>query len=162
MTDASSHWDQLHKNPRFRPQYPSDHVVRFLMGSRPLLENGGARFLDIGVGAGRHCALATDLGFEPYGGLILRSSACSMRVSGAARRLHETVDEYRFGKGKKLSHNTFQLDIADTNELGTVQHFIAAEDINLYFSAFSHITFEKTETTSANCTRLDSDWLNAP
>ena len=215
MTDASLHWDQLHKNPRFRPQYPSDHVVRFLMGSRPLLENGGARFLDIGVGAGRHCALATDLGFEPYGvdtsfvglqharqrrcetaprhllaqasmlalpfadssfklllsfGVFYYGTANEMKQAiaeahrvlapgGKALIVLRTVDDYRFGKGKKLSHNTFQLDIADTNELGTVQHFIAAEDINLYFSAFSHVTFEKTETTSANCTRLDSDWL---
>jgi SAM-dependent methyltransferase len=215
MTKASAHWDELHENPRFRPQYPNDHVVRFLMGSRALLENGGARFLDIGVGAGRHCKLASDLGFETYGidtsfvglqhagqrlretasrhllvqasmlalpfadfsfkvvlsfGVLYYGTAAEMKQAiaeahrvlargGRAFVVLRTVDDYRFGKGKKLEHNTFQLDIAETNELGTVEHFIGAEDIKIYFSAFSRINFEKTETTSANCTRLDSDWL---
>ncbi len=215
MTDVSSHWDQLHNNPRFRPQYPNDHVVRFLMSSRPLLENGGCRFLDIGVGAGRHCKLASDVGFEPYGidtsfvglqharqrlgettpkhflaqasmlalpfadssfklalsfGVFYYGTAHEMKQAiaeahrvltpgGRAMIVLRTLDDFRFGKGRKLEPNTFELDIADTNELGTVQHFIAAEDINNYFAAFSRISFEKTETTSVNCTRLDSDWL---
>jgi hypothetical protein len=33
MTEAASHWDQLHNHRRFRPQYPNDHVVRFLLDS---------------------------------------------------------------------------------------------------------------------------------
>ncbi len=78
---------------------------------------------------------------------------------GRAFVVLRTIDDYRFGKGKKLGHNTFQLDIAETNELGTVEHFLDAQDIPSYFAAFSQINFEKTETTSANCTRLDSDWL---
>ncbi|MGA9039654.1 MAG: methyltransferase domain-containing protein [Terriglobales bacterium] len=215
MMDASSHWDELHKNPRFRPQYPNDHVVRFLMGSRAILKNGGARFLDIGVGAGRHCKLASDLGFETYGidtsfvglqharqrlcetaprhllaqasmlalpfadfsfkvvlsfGVFYYGTAGEMKQAiaeahrvlargGRAFVVLRTIDDYRFGKGKKLGHNTFQLDIAETNELGTVEHFLDAQDIPSYFAAFSQINFEKTETTSANCTRLDSDWL---
>jgi SAM-dependent methyltransferase len=215
MTDTSSHWDQLHENLRFRPQYPNDHVVRFLMGSRGLLENGPARFLDIGVGAGRHCTLASELGFDVCGidtsfvglqhahrrlgetaakhflaqasmlalpfadrsfkvvlsfGVFYYGTADEMKQSvaemhrvlepgGRALIVLRTLDDYRFGKGKKIGHNTFQLDIADTNELGTMQHFISAEDIRTYFAAFSRINFEKTETTSSNCTRLDSDWL---
>jgi|SRR5450432_766078 SAM-dependent methyltransferase len=214
MTDASSHWDQLHNHPRFRPQYPNDHVVRFLMGSRALLENSRARFLDIGVGAGRHCKLASDLGFETFGidtsfvglqharlrggktsehflakasmlalpfadssfkvvlsfGVFYYGTADDMKQAisethrvlepgGKALIVLRTLDDFRFGKGKKLGHNTFQLDIADTNELGTVEHFIGAVDIDPYFSAFSQISFEKTETTSANRTRVDSDWL---
>ncbi len=215
MTDASSHWDELHKNPRFRPQYPNDHVVRFLLGCRAFLQKGGARFLDIGVGAGRHCKLAADLGFEAYGvdtsflglqharhrlcathsrhhlvqasmlalpfadfsfkvvlsfGVLYYGTGDEMKQAiaevhrvlapgGKAFIVLRTLDDYRFGKGRELGHNTFQLDIADTNELGTVQHFLDAQDIPSYFAAFSQINFEKTETTSANCTRLDSDWL---
>jgi SAM-dependent methyltransferase len=215
MTNASSHWDQLHENPRFRPQYPNDHVVRFLLGSRVFLEKGGARFLDIGVGAGRHCKLASDLGFETYGidtsfvglqharerlcetapqhllcrasmlalpfadssfkvalsfGVLYYGTANEMKQAiaeahrvlargGRAFVVLRTIDDYRFGKGKKQGHNTFQLDTAETNELGTVEHFLGTQDIPSYFAAFSRINFEKTETTSANCTRLDSDWL---
>jgi SAM-dependent methyltransferase len=215
MTGTASHWDELHQNPRFRPQYPNDHVVRFLMGSRKLLENEPARFLDIGVGAGRHCKLASELGFETYGidtsfvglqhanqrlaetasrhflaqasMLALSFADCSLKAvlsfgvfyygtvdemkqaiaethrvlepGGRAFVVLRTLDDYRFGKGTKLGHNTFQLNIADTNELGTVMHFVGAEDIPAYFEAFSRIVFEKTETTSGNCTRVDSDWL---
>ena len=68
MFDSSSHWDQLHENPRFRPIYPNDHVVRFLMANRELLEkHHPARFLDIGLGAGRHTKLAAELGFRAFG-----------------------------------------------------------------------------------------------
>jgi SAM-dependent methyltransferase len=214
MTDTSSHWDHLHNHPRFRPQYPNDHVVRFLMGRRGLLENSRARFLDIGVGAGRHCKLASDLGFETFGidtsfvglqhtrvrlgetprhllaqasmlalpfadssfsvvlsfGVFYYGTADEMKQAiaetyrvlgpgGKALIVLRTLDDFRFGKGKRLGHNTFQLDIADTNELGTVEHFVGAADIEQYFSDFSQISFEKTETTSANRTRVDSDWL---
>jgi len=68
MFDSSAHWDQLHENPRFRPLYPTDHVVRFLMASRELMEkHHPARFLDIGLGAGRHTKLAAELGFHAFG-----------------------------------------------------------------------------------------------
>lgn len=215
MTSFSSHWDQLHSNPRFRPHYPNDHVVRFMLGSRVFLEKGRARFLDIGVGAGRHCQLASNLGFAACGidtsfvglqharlrlqetapghllarasmlvlpfadssfavvlsfGVLYYGTAAEMKQAiaeahrvlapgGRAMVVSRTVDDHRFGKGKELGHNTFQLDIADTNELGAVVHFLNAEDIQPYFAAFSQVTFEKTETTSANRTRLDSDWL---
>jgi len=215
MTDGSAHWDQLHGNPRFRPQYPNDHVVRFVLGSRSLLEKGRARFLDIGVGAGRHCKLASDLGFETYGidtsfvglqhanlrlgetdpghllvrasmlalpfadssfnvllsfGVFYYGTASEMRQAiaeahrvltpgGRAMIVSRTVDDYRFGRGDELDHNTFRLNIADTNEFGTVEHFLDKGDIETYFGAFSRIGFEKTETSTANRTRLDSDWL---
>jgi len=68
MFDSSSHWDELHQKPRFRPMYPNDHVVRFLMTNRELLEkHHQARFLDIGLGAGRHTKLAAELGFRTCG-----------------------------------------------------------------------------------------------
>jgi len=215
MTDAWSHWDQLHSNPRFRPQYPNDHVVRFMLGSRSLLEKGRTRFLDIGVGAGRHCKLASDLGFETYGidtsfvglqhanqrlgetdpghllshasmlalpfadssfkvllsfGVFYYGTAAEMKQAiaeahrvlvpgGRAMIVSRTVDDYRFGKGEELGHNTFRLNIADTNEFGTVGHFLNEGDVEPYFAASSRVTFEKTETSTANRTRLDSDWL---
>jgi tellurite methyltransferase len=216
MHDAASRWNQLHENPRFRPSYPNDHVVRFLIATRELLSQATpARFLDIGVGAGRHTKLAADLGFSPYGidvslvGLTYASqrfadahtapllAQASMlhlpfadhsfravlsfgvfyygRAEEMKQAIHETrrvlslggrafvvlrtTADYRFGKGLELEPNTFQLDIADTNEFGAIQHFIAAPDIPDYFSGFSQLSFEKTETTFANRANVNSDWL---
>ena len=216
MHSAKSHWNQLYENPRFRPSYPNDQVVRFLLASRGLLERGNpVRFLDIGIGAGRHSKLASELGFEPFGidvslvglkhgherllaaGMRPRLAQASMlglpfadssfdlvlsfgvfnyataaemkRAIGEARRVLipggrllavlRTTEDYRFGKGDKLESNTFRLTIQDTNEAATVQHFLAAEDLPVYFAEFSGMRFEKTETTFAERTRLDSDWV---
>lgn len=216
MTNPTVHWDQLHENPRFRPRYPNEHVVRFLMANRAAAENAATRrFLDIGAGAGRHMQLASELGFEPYGmdtsvtGLLhaqqrLRDMQVQSRVAkssmlalpfadrsfglvlsfgvfyyGTAHEMRQAISEghrvladggrlfvvlrttqdYRFGKGEQVAENTFRLKITDTNEYDTVQHFLTAEDIPAYFHSFSRVNFEKTETTSVNCSRLDSDWL---
>ena len=70
-----------------------------------------------------------------------------------------STDDYRYGKGRELGPNTFDLDISETNELGTIQHFLAHEDIPEYFSLFSNVNFEKSEWTTCSRTRLNSDWL---
>ena len=216
MPNPESHWNRLHENPRFRPAYPHDHVVRFLLASRGLLERQRpARFLDIGVGAGRHTKLAAELGFNSYGvdfslvglqharerlrladihahlaqasmlglpfgdssfdvvlsfGVFYYSTAAEMKQAineafrvlvpgGRLLAVLRTTQDYRFGKGEKVEPNSFRLTIEDTNEAGTVQHFLAAEDVPNYFAAFSRMSFEKTETTLAGRTRLDSDWV---
>jgi len=211
-----NHWDQLHRNPRFLPRYPNDHVVRFLMANRALIGvPGSRRFLDIGVGGGRHLLLAAELGFEPYGidtsfvglentrdrlsasdlqsrlvqasMLDLPFSECSFALAlsfgvfyygnseqmkkaiaeayrvlipnGKLFAVLRTTEDCRFGKGEQVGPGTFRLKITETNEYDTVQHFLRADDINSYFASFSQISFEKTETTSASRTRVDSDWL---
>lgn len=55
-------WDRLHSQPRFRPRYPSESVIRFVM--RHLGEAGASSriVLDLGAGAGRHSVLVSDLG----------------------------------------------------------------------------------------------------
>jgi len=216
MFDSSSHWDELHQNPRFRPMYPNDHVVRFLMTNRELLErHHPARFLDIGLGAGRHTKLAAELGFRACGidisfvGLQharerlltaeLRASlsqasmlalpfmdcsfaavlsygvfnygtanemkqaiaeVCRILVPGGrAFVVLRTTDDYRFGKGVRLGHNTFELSITETNEFHSTQHFVAADEIPVYFANFARVSFEKADTTFGNRTGLNSDWL---
>jgi ubiquinone/menaquinone biosynthesis C-methylase UbiE len=187
-----------------------------MMGSRTLLaRTDPVRFLDIGVGAGRHVVLAADLGFTPVGidislvglqharerlqlagvkpsltlasmlGLPFRDESFQIVLSygvfyyGTADEMKQairetrrvltsggrgfivlrTTSDCRFFQGGQIGHNTFRLTITETNEVGTVQHFLAAEDIANYFSEFAHLTFEKSETTFANRTLLNSDWL---
>lgn len=216
MFDSSSHWDQLHENPRFRPIYPNDHVVRFLMANRELPEkHHPARFLDIGLGVGRHTKLAAEFGFRAFGvdisfvglqharerllaaglqaslsqasmlalpyidcsfaallsyGVFYYGTANEMRQAiaevhrilvpgGKALVVLRTTDDYRFGKGVRLGRNTFQLTIAETNELHSTQHFLAADDVPVYFARFAYMGFEKTETTFGNRSGINSDWL---
>jgi SAM-dependent methyltransferase len=216
MLDFAAHWDKLHGDPRFRPMYPNDHVVRFVLTNRELLEkHHPARFLDIGLGAGRHTKLAAELGFRALGidislvglqharervqtaglhaslaqasMLALPFMDCSFAVvlsfgvfyygtgkemkqavaevrrilvpGGRAFVVLRTTDDYRFGKGTPLDHNTFQLSISETNELHSTQHFLAADDVPSYFAAFSHVSFEKAETTFGDRSGINSDWL---
>ncbi len=65
-TEHASLWDALHRNPRFRPRYPNDSVVRFVRTlPAPLTpENGSVRALDVGCGGGRHTLLLAEAGFE--------------------------------------------------------------------------------------------------
>src|ERR1700675_2586280 len=67
--DPARHWDGLHVNERFRPIYPSETVVRFLLGRfRKRLQDGDRlRALDIGVGGGRNTRLLCELGFDTFG-----------------------------------------------------------------------------------------------
>jgi len=213
ITNPEIHWERLHQDPRFRPRYPNEHVVRFLIANRAAVDS--RRFLDIGAGAGRHLQLASELEFEAHGidtsltglqhakqrlqsiklparvcqasmldlpfpdcsfGLalsfgvfnygtadqMLQAIAEAHRVlipGGSLFAVLRTTQDYRFGKGKELAPHTFRLEIRDTNEYDTVQHFLSSDAIPEYFKNFAGITFEKTETTSTSRTRIDSDWL---
>lgn len=216
MFESTSHWNQLHEQSRFRPLYPNDNVVRFLMANRASSrEMRRPRFLDIGTGAGRHTKLASELGLQAFGTDIsftgLRHAAQRLQQAGAQplvsqasmlalpfadgsfrivlsygvfyygtatemkRAIAEvhrvltsggralvvlrSTDDYRFGKGRQLERNTFQLDIQDTNEYQTTQHFLSAGDVPTYFAAFTHLSFDKTDATFANRTGVNSDWL---
>ncbi len=216
MQDAEKHWDELHQHSRFRPAYPSDHVVRFMMASLGRLEPTGAtRFLDVGVGAGRHLRLAADLGFTAFGidlssiglryarerlqfenipALLARASMLALPFPessfqillsygvfyyGNSLEMQRAIDETyrvltpggrgfivvrttedcRFAKGDRIENNTYRLTTAETNEAGTIQHFLAADDVPIYFAQFSRLSFEKSETTFADRSLLNSDWL---
>ena len=59
MKGIKEKWGELHKQPRFRPQYPSESVVKFLFTEFPndLEERKNLKILDIGCGGGRHVKL---------------------------------------------------------------------------------------------------------
>jgi SAM-dependent methyltransferase len=215
--DPARHWDGLHALERFRPVYPSEAVVRFLMtGFRDRLrQSPRLSALDIGVGGGRHVRLLCELGFDTCGvdisaeglkqteGLLARlgftatlkpaamtelpfesssfdvvisygvfnyGTAADMRQAiaevhrvlkpgGRAFVVLRTTDDFRHGKGQALEPDTYLLTISETNEEGTVQHFVSESAVSTAFAAFSNLEFEKTETTFAARTAKNSDWL---
>lgn len=66
-------WEDLHRDARFRPAYPSESVVRFV-ARRLRSEDGKLRVLDHGCGAGRHLRLIDDFGHVAFG--------CDLSVNG--------------------------------------------------------------------------------
>jgi SAM-dependent methyltransferase len=215
--DPSRHWDGLHVDERFRPIYPSEPVVRFLLSRfRKRLQDGERlSALDIGVGGGRNTRLLCELGFDTSGidisaegltqterllasvgfkatlkrarmtdlpfesnsfdtaisfGVFYYGTADDMRraidelhrvlkVGGEAFIVVRTTDDFRYGKGRALEPDTYLLTISETNEEGTVQHFLSEPALQASFTAFSDFNFEKTETTFTARSRKDSDWL---
>jgi SAM-dependent methyltransferase len=88
---AERHWDALHALPRFRPRFPSEHVVRFLLARFPEQERARLRALDVGSGGGRHTKLLADLRFEATGLDLSREGLVHtkrfLRASGQHARL---------------------------------------------------------------------------
>jgi SAM-dependent methyltransferase len=82
-----------------------------------------------------------------------------LKVGGHAFVVVRTTDDFRYGKGQSLEPDTYLLTISETNEEGTVQHFLSESALRASFTAFSEFEFEKTETTFSARTRKDSDWL---
>ncbi|MFH1968233.1 MAG: class I SAM-dependent methyltransferase [bacterium] len=82
-----------------------------------------------------------------------------LKKGGKAFIFTRTVDDYRFGIGKKIEKNTFILDAEDTNEKGMVMYFLDKKDINKIFGKFKEKTIEKTETTFFNLKKKNSDWI---
>lgn len=214
-SESLRHWNRLHTLARFRPRYPLDHVVRFLMSNFPEERRRSLKALDIGVGGGRHIKLLCELGFLAFGidisdeglqhcrdwlgtlnyeatlkqasmsdlpfpdnafdvaiscGVFYYADSAGMQKAiGELHRvlapgalalvLTRTTDDYRYGKGILLEDNTFRLTIEDTNECGTVGHFLGESDVPAMFSSFSDVRFEKTETTFNERQSVNSDWL---
>ena len=43
-------WDDLHKQERFRPKYPSGLVVKFILTQFPKVKRNKIKILDLGCG----------------------------------------------------------------------------------------------------------------
>jgi ubiquinone/menaquinone biosynthesis C-methylase UbiE len=78
---------------------------------------------------------------------------------GEAFVVVRSTDDYRCAKGDRLGDNTYRLTITDTNEAGTVQHFLSEDDVRDVYSGFAELSFELAETTFAARVRRNSDWL---
>jgi SAM-dependent methyltransferase len=84
-----------------------------------------------------------------------------LRIGGRAFVMIRTDRDFRFGKGKQLEPGTFSIETNETNEQGTVQHFVREDEVPTLFAAFSELRFERTETTFDQRRSLNSDWLIA-
>jgi ubiquinone/menaquinone biosynthesis C-methylase UbiE len=63
-TENIASWEAVYQDVQPQRLYPSEDVVRFLVGTR---QTGVETLLDIGCGAGRHLSVAADLGFNATG-----------------------------------------------------------------------------------------------
>ncbi len=70
-----------------------------------------------------------------------------------------TTADVRCGQGEAIGENGYRLTLDDTNERGTVQHFLSEADVPEVYGAFAELNFELAERTFAQRTRRDSDWL---
>ncbi len=99
MIDVQTIWDELHKIPRFRPQYPSEFVTRFLFNNFPReRRKDKIKVLDIGCGAGRHVKLFAEQGFDVSGidfsrEAITHANEMLMRFSLNAKMVYGDVRE---------------------------------------------------------------------
>jgi len=82
-----------------------------------------------------------------------------LKPGGTAMIIMRTTNDYRFGKGEEVSHNSFMLKTEETREEGMIVHFMSVQDVINDFSAFSSLSFEKEEFTAGNRTILNSDWI---
>ncbi|MCP5055619.1 MAG: class I SAM-dependent methyltransferase [bacterium] len=64
QTELRMRWNDLHAKQRYCPRYPDEAVVRWALTSFPGREDGTARALDLGCGAGRHAIFLAQEGFE--------------------------------------------------------------------------------------------------
>lgn len=58
-------WENLHKESRFRPKYPSEVVVQYVF--RNFARDNKTKVLDLGCGAGRHCYFMSKENLDVYG-----------------------------------------------------------------------------------------------
>ena len=78
-------WEELHKEIRHQPKYPSEEVIRFV--KRHFKEK--AKILDDGCGAGRHVVYLAKEGYEPSGIDISNTGVKCTKL-----RLHEAGFDY--------------------------------------------------------------------
>jgi cyclopropane fatty-acyl-phospholipid synthase-like methyltransferase len=94
-------WDAAHEQPRFRPIYPHEQVVRWTFRNLPREGVRGTKVLDLGCGAGRHAIFFAAEGFEVHACDISAVGLREMHAMAARRGL--TVQSHQC-RGHDLSH----------------------------------------------------------
>lgn len=78
-TPIQERWERAHEQPRFRPAYPHEQVVRWAFRNLDRNAASTTKVLDLGCGAGRHSLFFASEGFDTY--------ACDISEVGL-RELH--------------------------------------------------------------------------
>lgn len=84
-----------------------------------------------------------------------------LRPGGQGLVCVRSLADWRFDTtyGMTLGNQTMSLAMPGEPEDGMTVHFVDEEDIATVYGAFSDVTYELTETTTAGRTRTSSDWL---
>ena len=92
-TSNIDQWNTLHSYERFRPKYPSEHLVRFIFTQFPrdLKSRNGLKILDIGCGAGRHTVFLAQEGFQTYACDISEKGIKCLKEELRVKNLSATV-----------------------------------------------------------------------
>lgn len=90
MPSMTERWEELHRQPRFRPRYPHEQVVRWAFRTIRPLDQGPARVLDFGCGAGRHALFLAAEGFDTHACDISRPAIEALDEIAARRGLSIT------------------------------------------------------------------------
>jgi ubiquinone/menaquinone biosynthesis C-methylase UbiE len=92
-TSNTDQWNILHSYERFRPKYPSEHLVRFIFTQFPkdLKSRSELKILDIGCGAGRHTIFLAQEGFQTYACDISENGMKCLKEELKVKNLSATV-----------------------------------------------------------------------
>jgi SAM-dependent methyltransferase len=80
-------WEEAHAQPRFRPRYPHEQVVRWTFRHFDRAARPAAKLLDLGCGAGRHALFFAEEGFDACACDISRAGLEQLQASAQARGL---------------------------------------------------------------------------
>lgn len=80
-------WEQAHGQPRFRPRYPHEQVVRWTFRHFDRQAAPAPKLLDLGCGAGRHALFFAAEGFDAYACDISRAGIAQLQASAGERGL---------------------------------------------------------------------------
>lgn len=80
-----------------------------------------------------------------------------LKKGGKALIVTRTTDDFRYGKGKKIEQNTYELSTMVTNEKGMPGHFLDRRSIKRMFKDFDTITIDRVDFTIGAVT--NSDWI---
>lgn len=95
---SAAAWDRLHRDPRHRLEYPSEHVVRW---ARSLNRKKFRTVADIGCGSGRHSTFFVREGFDvtPFDAsteaLLATNSALARMQNWTVAAIPAEMDELR-------------------------------------------------------------------
>jgi ubiquinone/menaquinone biosynthesis C-methylase UbiE len=82
-------WEELHQRARFRPKYPAESVVQFVL--RNFKRDKQNKILDLGCGAGRHVCFLAEENFDTFGTDISKDGLAYTQEVLSRKKLQATL-----------------------------------------------------------------------